>query len=390
MVKIRTLSDLRGLFVEVMRLPAEDAWVVDFFVSVALASRWGRDCVQPWASVVTRSGGGKSEVLQTLLGIPWVEPFDDLTPKAFSSAFISEDDSEKDMSLLPKLDRKLVLMTDFASIRSKPTIENKKIMGDLCKIFDGQFRRATGVGERDHKCHFGLIIASVPELDTFMARSQILGTRFISFRVFRKPFSVKDRELAFLDHVDGSRYDKPTWRRMLKRQTHKFIKRAVQRFDVDGVPPRLARKKRHKKALLEMVWVVSRLRCWNPKTGTADMEIGTRIIQQISNLITARILADGRNRWTDDDMAFAARIAVDCVWPPAIDLIRILYKQNGPVGATDLSREIHLPLTTVRNLLRQYLVSGVCEARSHSSSTVTLHPWAREALELSGMLEQLP
>jgi hypothetical protein len=87
-------------------------------------------------------------------------------------------------SLLPHLNGQLLIIKDFGTILTMHRENRGEIFAQLREIYDGQFTKAFGTGEKiDWNGKVGLLAATTPAIDKYMSVNQMLGERFLHYRV---------------------------------------------------------------------------------------------------------------------------------------------------------------------------------------------------------------
>ena len=124
---------------------------------------------------------GKTEVLRALNGHANVVLLSSLTPSTFISG---KSIKGKNQSLLPKLNGKLVVIKDFTTLLTQHREARAEIFSQLREIYDGQYAKAFGTGESvSWSGKLGIIAGVTPVIDKYMSVNQMLGERFLHYRV---------------------------------------------------------------------------------------------------------------------------------------------------------------------------------------------------------------
>ena len=111
-----------------------------FVVSCRLSMRG------PWLFLVSASSGGKSMLLEALQGCNNTHVIDDLTPATMASGMKGK--HGEDNSLLSQFTYgSILIIKDFTTILSKDKEVQKAIVGQLRKIYDGDYVKRYGNGQ---------------------------------------------------------------------------------------------------------------------------------------------------------------------------------------------------------------------------------------------------
>ena len=127
----------------------DDYTVVDIILAVIIANLFKIDPL--WMLITGASSTAKTELLQALDKLPISFFISDLTMNTLVSG-------KKGASLLPRLDKKIIVMKDFTTILSKRPDDLKIIMGHLREVYDGKFVKSYGTGDTvNWTGHVGLL-----------------------------------------------------------------------------------------------------------------------------------------------------------------------------------------------------------------------------------------
>jgi hypothetical protein len=134
-----------------------------------------------WLFAVAPPGSLKTELIRSLNGVPSVYPLSNLTPQTFASGFQTKG---VEPSLLLKLDRRILSLKDFTTVLTMHRDKRGEILAQLREIYDGYYRKEFGNGKVvDWVGKLGLIAGVTPVIDTYYSVSQILGERFLLYRL---------------------------------------------------------------------------------------------------------------------------------------------------------------------------------------------------------------
>lgn len=165
-----------------------DTMVLDLMFGTIFANRLEGDPV--WLFFVAPPAGSKSELLMSLSWAEECYPLTSLTPHSLVSG--TQWGPGKDPSLLPQLDRKVLVLKDFTTILSMNYSARDEIFGILRDIYDGRTEKSFGNGlKREYKVKFGILAGVTPVIETFSTMNQSLGERFLRYRL---PLDTKKSE----------------------------------------------------------------------------------------------------------------------------------------------------------------------------------------------------
>lgn len=147
-------------------------------VAVILANRL--DSVPIWLYLVGPASSLKSTILKAMEGAIEVYMLDQLTENTLVSGF--KDKKNRDMSVLPQLNRKVVVMKDFTTILNMRSESRNAIFGQLRGAYDGFIDKGTGVGMIQHRAKFGILAGVTGAIEMLRSAENVLGERFMYFR----------------------------------------------------------------------------------------------------------------------------------------------------------------------------------------------------------------
>lgn len=157
-----------------------DLEALEVAVSAAVA-HYGVESDPVWLFVLGPSGSGKSSVIiNALSGLPKTWVMGDLTTKTFISHFKGKENA----GLLHQIGASgLLLFKDFTTIISKRDDDRNEIAAQLREIYDGKWRRDTGVGGTPGwEGKITVIAAATPALERAWSLKRELGERFVTVR----------------------------------------------------------------------------------------------------------------------------------------------------------------------------------------------------------------
>ncbi len=134
-----------------------------------------------WLLIVGPPGCGKTMPMLGVQHSPFIYSCSSFRPTALISGWGTQ--GGKDVSMIPKLQGKILIVKDMSSLLSQHSEVVSEIMGLLRDAYDGSCARTYGTGiERRYDCKFGFIGAATPDIDTNWSLNVRLGARFLRFR----------------------------------------------------------------------------------------------------------------------------------------------------------------------------------------------------------------
>lgn len=135
-----------------------------------------------WMFIVGASSGGKSMILEKLKGVKGIYEIDDMTAQTFASG-----QRGGNASLLQQIPQNgTILIKDYTTMLSKDKESRAQILGQMRKIFDGDYRKKFGNGE-DVKWNgkLGMIAGVTPTIYSQDVTSQnaAMGERYLYYQM---------------------------------------------------------------------------------------------------------------------------------------------------------------------------------------------------------------
>jgi len=171
-----TLEDLHKKYNDLLYI--EDMKRIDVVLATALSKKL--EGVPLWLILVGPSGDMKSVQLNALDGF-YSEYLHKITSKTLVNGY---KDKKEHPDLAPKLDNKLVIIRDMASLLKLPAAEKAEVWGQLRDLYDGFAGTASGEGmnKKYKDLKVTLLAGSTPAIDAQILVHQDLGTRELIYR----------------------------------------------------------------------------------------------------------------------------------------------------------------------------------------------------------------
>lgn len=174
-----SLKQLKHGFSKWLTLVSDE--FIDVIIAVVIANRLSAD--PTWMLIVGPPSSAKTEILRALNELENTYFLSTLTPQTLISGQKAKS-GDHVPSLLFKLDGKTVVMKDFTTILTMRREPRAEIFSQLREIYDGQFSKAFGTGQTiSWEGKIGFIAGVTPIIDRYSAIHQVLGERFLQYRV---------------------------------------------------------------------------------------------------------------------------------------------------------------------------------------------------------------
>src|SRR3990167_254284 len=135
-----------------------------------------------WVFFVAPPSGSKTELISSIIDLEGVYLLSDLTPQTLASGMPGKE--ENDPSLLAKLKNNILVMKDFTTVLTMRYEHRQVILAQLREVYDGRYSKEFGTGKKvDWVGRLTLIAGVTPIIDTQSAIFQVMGERFIMYRI---------------------------------------------------------------------------------------------------------------------------------------------------------------------------------------------------------------
>ena len=264
-----------------------------------------------WPMLVAPSGSLKTELLESLDGLPGIHFVDQITPKTFLSGQIEDPKKKPDQtspSLLFRIGSGILVYPDFSTVLSMSRDNRGSVLADMRRIYDGHLRKEYGTAdrmcEREWRGRITFAVAATPHIDTYYAVFQTLGERFVMIR-WGRPGGVGAA-------LSAMNQDRTQARALLKAAVHRMLS------SLPDVEPTLSDDVQLQVAALAEFAV--RARTHVPRVGYSkeiiyvpEPEAPTRLGQQLSQLAKGAALLGRRSVVSIEDLDLVRRVAFDCI-----------------------------------------------------------------------------
>lgn len=169
-----------------------------------------------WLMIIGPSSGGKSELLKAFKQ-EGERSIDDLTDSTFVTGY-----KNKAVDHIPQfaelLADKIWYIMDMSLLMSKNSEERSSILSDMRMIYDGLIKKGYGNKQQiECECKNNtLICGSTPVVDNLILEDQLLGTRFVQYRI------KQNNRSAVMDIIDRNQDRLQIMREQLNQAVKEF------------------------------------------------------------------------------------------------------------------------------------------------------------------------
>ena len=306
-----------------------------------------------WLGLIAPPSSAKTEILNSLSGLPNIVQVSTLTAASFLSGTSRRDkDEEFSGGLLKQIGKfGIIVIKDFTSILSMRPEANAEVLAALREVFDGRYARhvATDGGKAmTWEGKVGLIFASTEAFDTHHSVISAMGDRYLLCRIA----PVEGQFERALDHAGEA----------TERMRREFSEVVGRLFAVRRTEPRpLSLEERGR--ISRICSLVVRLRAAVPRHRyTTEIE-GVHGAEGTGRLGLSleRLLAGLDTLGVDRDVALnvVETVAMDSTPPIRRRAYEYLKHSLGPAETADIAVNVRIPEDTLRRRLEDLVAQGL-------------------------------
>jgi hypothetical protein len=367
--------------------------VIDVMLAVVLSQRIDGSPV--WLFLVGPPGSAKTAIVSALHEVEQTYSTSTLTaPSLISGANFTGQGG--DPSLIPKLNKKVLVVKDFTSILSLPDREQKEIFGILRDAYDGRCGKSFGNGvERHYESRFTVLAATTPRIYDLAEQHAALGERFLKFlvgdnlhhesedEVITKAIENADRETA------------------MRQELQDVVKAFLERTCVNRVAPVMPQDILAKIVSLAKFGArlrgsVSRDFYRNDIVMSRPMaEVGTRLGQQLAKLARGMAMVYGKPKVTEVEYHMVKKVMLDTISQRNEDVLRTMINAMGgadklaPISMRELAAKTQYPFATIQRLFQDLVALQIIKKIGAGSvSTWTLSDYVKNEVQTSQLYNQ--
>lgn len=333
-----------------------------------------KDITNPFALVlVDVPSSGKTIAINFFDPIPELTyPTDKFTPASFvSNAANVPKEMLAEVDLLPRIQYRMFLIRDFATLFSKRDEDLNELLGILTRVLDGEgLNTDSGVhGQRQYNGEylFMLLGASTPIPPRVMKVMGNLGSRIFFLSINSKGKSEEDLAVQI---ADQSYKEKERTCRIATRDflyglwnTYPSGVDWNRKGDDAGLTTIIARCA---KLLASLRGVIN---VWQDdfnnefKYGIPVIERPDRLNQLFYNLARGHALVSGRTQIAEEDLRAIVELCVDGAPSGRAKLFRKLVEHGGNMATSEIERELNCSKPTALKEMKTLQILGVCSLR---------------------------
>lgn len=303
-----------------------------------------------WLFVLGPAGSGKTTlIINALRNLPHAQIIGSITPKTF----ISHYKGRSDASLLARIGKSgLLLFKDFTTFLSQHPHDQADLNSQLREIYDGEFKRGTGVGEFHWTGKITTVGVCTSAFEAAMTFHREMGDRFVQVRWPR---------------VDGIEMARAAGR---QRGHEPSIYGEISRLSADFcMPSRLLPGNNVSSAMSERIAAMAEFTARARGIVKRDRhdniafvppaEQATRLHKSMELVVSTHAKLFEHDEAQLDDYKLAVRLGWDCIPINRSRILGALPPDGTPIYRADLTRLLGIPESTVKWNLDDLLALGL-------------------------------
>jgi hypothetical protein len=347
------IEELRAQIAKWLSIPVEDADLIDFCLAVCKSHEIPGDPL--WGIIIDASGGGKTEILRALRNRKDAYFLSKLTEKTLVSGYRDPKNPKTDLSLLPQLNEKVLVIKDLAPLLSMRRESRNAIIADLRDAYDGFTDQGKGnLGKVAYESRFSLLTAATLAIDRADSVDQELGERFIKFR--SRGDACRSKILRAIGNIGVD----IAMRKSIDLAVCAFLD-SLPRIGEIPIPGPL----HEKLAQLSDFTAKARSHVTRDRNGDVQYlprpEVGTRLGKELGKLLLALSAVRAKAEPDERDFTTVCRVAEDCLPPNRLAVTQALRNNREAMTLAQVERATGLPRKTALRVLDDLRVLGLVE-----------------------------
>ena len=344
---------VRTGFKEWMKFPYEDTTVLDILYGAIIANRMPGDPL--WLFLVAPSGGMKTELLLSLGGSPGIYETTSLTAHTLLSG--TNFGAGGDPSLIPKLNKKVLIIKDFTTILNMNPMARDEIFGLLRDAYDGSIIKHFGNAIiRSYKSKFGIVAGVTPAIELYTEEHTALGERFLRYKINTPTGSDFQKDILMKAVSNIGQEDN-------MRSSLAGVSKELLNCEYNNIPEVPISILNRIIALAQWTALlratITRDKYTKEVTHKPFSEIGTRLVKQYTKLLMGICMFRRKEEVGISEYSILKNVALSTI-PSRLEIIvSFLNRADRPHTADEISEAIKLPKITCTRLVENLVMLKV-------------------------------
>lgn len=263
-----------------------------------------------WIFLIAPASSMKTEYISALDDISDIYQLSSLTPQTLFSGLRKTKGQTKDNALLTKIGDKILTLKDFGTVLSMRHEDRAIVLAQLREVYDGKFHARYGNGvEIDWQGRMGFIAGATEAIDTHYSIFQILGERFLQFRL--NPLNETELGEIAIDNLGSEK--------VARQKIRESFAMFFNQLEIPSIKD-MALPGDIKDCLVNLACF-----CVRARSGTVRdhyrksleyvpaPEAPARLAKQLATLAYALAIIEGRKKVSYKDYLLVLKVGLDCI-----------------------------------------------------------------------------
>lgn len=353
-----TFAEIEADLVDYLAMPHGEP--LKCMLAAAAAVRLDVDPV--WMFFVAPSSSGKTEMLMMLDPLPSARLMGDLSINTMLSGL---GNNASLLHIMQQTGQDTLLFKDFTTILQKNRVDRDALLAQLREIYEGSYSKETGGKRRKTmltwRGKIAVLAAVTPKIDSELNANQLLGERFLIYRLPR--VSVWDMSRKAISNVGTQGRVKL---QNLQQKCVEFYERVID--PLGRKIPSLAidtawdwRIRMLAMFTAQMRAGISRTRNSKDIEAMPEAEGPGRLTKQFTSLALGLMVVGEQSSMDQGIYGVLHKTALDSIFPLRLGIIRELQSIGRATDQKTLEMALSMPPSTVRIELENLMSLGVLE-----------------------------
>ncbi|MBU1006959.1 MAG: hypothetical protein KKH08_05135 [Candidatus Omnitrophica bacterium] len=332
--------------------------VIDIVMAVCIINRKPIDPV--WLFLVDPPSSGKTEILRAFFNSPkYILSLSSLTPKSLISGKVTAEshNTPKDPSLFARINNKIFIVKDFTTVLSLHPRDQAEIFSLMRDSYDGYVEKKFGqtVNVYRYKTHYGFLGGVTLAIDQAYTLNQIMGERFLKYRLETNRKKAQDRANQNRNHVE-----------QMRTELNAIADSFLSSFET---LPEITWSEEQERIIDETANLVTLVRTpvarnWQKfeiiEVSPAP-EMPMRFASSLKNLADGLAIVRGKKSVTDQELKTVIKVAFDSLPVKLFNIIQAMWPLKDYCLHKEIAEIVKLNTATVTRVLDDFFAIGVTE-----------------------------
>jgi len=339
--------------------------VIDVLYGAMICNRMPGDPL--WIFIIAPSGATKTEFILSVSEAVKVMAVTTMTPHSLISG--ANFAGGGDPSLIPRLNKKNLLIKDFTTILNMPQTSRDEIFGILRDAYDGRTEKMFGNGVfRSYESTFGIIAGVTPAIELYISGNTAFGERFLGYRI-----NIPDSHIERMKYLSAAMANVGSSESMHKDLSE--LGSRVLLYDYSKIHVEISDKIRMKLMILAqwtsvMRGTITRDPYSKEVIASPFIELGTRLVKQYTKLLMGICQFRNKRVATRSEYSIIRDCAISSIAHDLIKISKLLYfkGKNSHLEYKEVVQKTGLPSENCRRKIENLTMLKVVTKKKEGMS----------------------